>query len=199
MVGPNTRPRRFWSEDEDKNLIIGLNRFYESSTMYRDIEKDVSLDFDGNRRNTEIKDRIRLYFDDLEPYHSFLVPINATNKLFFIPEEYVNVITNPVAETPITVLPIAQRERFSRICFLFVTTVTRFKEEIELLPDSLSEDPVKEVITWDQLCRKSFKGRNKLSSRKKADLLVNLVKNGYLLNKKVGIRTYVCRNTNSFT
>lgn len=87
MVGPNTRSKRFWSEDEDRKLIIGLNRFYESSTMYHDIEKDVSLDFDGNRRNTEIKDRIRLYFDDLEPYYSFLVPINATNKLMFIPEE----------------------------------------------------------------------------------------------------------------
>lgn len=197
MVGPNTNKRRFWSEDENRNLIIGVNRYYESSKMYRDIETDPELGFEGNRRSVEIKDRLRLFFEDLDVYHSFFVPSNARNKLLYIPEEYIGIVENPTFEPPIPLLPENQRVRLSRICFMYSSTIKRFKEELALLPTNLSDDPVKDVITWDQLCRKSFTGRCKLKSAKKSELLTRLVENGHLFYKKVGIRTYVYKPTNA--
>lgn len=195
MVGPNTRTKRFWSADEDLRLIIGLNRHFEAFYQYASIEKDITLGFEGIRTALEIKDRLRIIMNTLEPYHSFLIPRNSTNKEIYIPNELLQSTLVEAEQLNIRILPFSQRCSFGSIVYRYCTNLKKFRDQIQLLPEFLPNDPVLEVITWPQICKKSFIGRYRLSESKQDELLKILIANGFVESKKVGVRTYICRSS----
>lgn len=194
MVGPLKRKKMFWTVEEDQRLINALNRHFESLTQYKCIETDEDFGFEGVRSNVDIKDRLRLLYDSLKPYHSFLIPENCNEPKNFIPREYWHILDNETEERQnIPLLPENKRSRLKLIVKRFTTKPENFLKHFRTIPRHLEEDPVKTVPTWNVLCNTYFKARNKLSYDGKNELLYELIENGILKKKVVGVRTYVYR------
>jgi hypothetical protein len=193
MPGPNTRSRRFWLADEDRNLIIGYNRYYDSRNVYVDIQRDPTLGFTRSRSNIDIKDRLRVLYTRIVPIKSFFVFFGCDDPKEYIPEEHWDIFDNENPEETLMLLPERHREDLSFILYKYSTVINSFKEAFESLPENLPEEPIITERTWSQICDKNFIGRNRLSESKKEELLAELILNGYMRRRIVGIRTFVYR------
>lgn len=90
---PNSRRRLFWSDEETRKLLVGYNRYYGSSSIFVDIERDLELGFKGVRTNINIKDRLRTLRENnmMTTFKTFVVLRNTEKIVYeprlFIPEE----------------------------------------------------------------------------------------------------------------
>jgi len=194
MTGPNTRQRKSWTLAEDKRLIIGLNKYWEERDTYKRIQTDLSLNFLNQRSNVDIKDRIRIIFCNLKSFKSFFIPIDCDNPHDFIPEEYWGILGLEDFEIVPERLPEGERFPLNYVLYKYSTIIDPFIEVLECLPAALDADPLLNSKTWFQICRKCFTGRNKLSENKMTNLLDELLINGYIKAKRIGIRAFVFKS-----
>ena len=195
MVGPGTNKKNMWSKKEDKRLIIGMNRYFESGTQCKSIEMDPDFGFRGVRSNVDIKDRLLIIFPSLAPYRSFLVPRRCKNPIRYIPREYRHILETEDEQLSVPIRPVAQQQGIKIVIKEHVRHIDKFLAFFAVMPTELCADPVLSVKTWKCLCDKSFKGRDRLSPDRRHELLKDLVKNGHLKTKTVGVRMYVHRTS----
>ena len=193
MAFANTQVRNKWTPEEDKKLLIGFNRHYETIFVSKSIEKDDSLNFNGRRSNIDIKDRLRTIKRHLKPFKSFFIPIDCQDPREFIPEELWYAIEEEEEEIIATV-PESDRIQLNDILYQYttVTTIHKFLRIYERLPESLDENPIATTKTWSQICDKCFKACLRMQqSQLKMELLRKLVSNGHLKKKTIGNRIFV--------
>lgn len=193
MISANTRTRRFWTVEEDKKLIIGFNRHLEALNVYKSIEKDQTLNFSRSRSNIDIKDRLRVLSPCLKVIKSFFVPIDCRDPHEFVPEELWNILDTDIEQDSIELLPINQRIELNDILYEYTTQIDHFFNYYNFLAYEPDQNPMLNCKTWNQICDKSFKARNRLKAGQKMELLKKLVSNGYLKRYTVGNRIFVYR------
>ena len=196
MIGPLTRTKNLWSSEEDRKLIVGLNRHYESLNRWKLIANDEELEFKGKRSNVDIKDRLRFLCHSLTVISSFFVPMHCAEPNIFIPREYFYVFEGNGNDGPnITLLPVEERTALDPLVAKISRRSKEFLDFYKSIPEALADDPIRKVLTWDQICIKCFTRSHALSVENRIDLLKSLVENGHLNYKRIGVRTYVWRTS----
>lgn len=198
---PSRGVRNKWTDEEIRRLLIGYNRYYESSTVFSDIEKDPELRFLRVRSNVNIKDKIRTLEkqENLCTCKAFFVR-NITNGTYFdprmfIPPEYLHVFDQEDSDfEPYSVLSVEERRPLKPLLYKYsphMAEIDAFVEHLQQLPFTHDIDPVRYCLTWNQMCRKYF--NNSLDEIQKEELLKTLQEHAHVKVRVYGIRTYLYR------